>query len=731
MDYRLRTFQRFAEPLADVLGGKTAKPLASLGLVSVGDLLRHFPRRYLSGTQATDLSSVMPGEEVSLVARASNMQKYVDGQRSHFAADIAAQTGARGKSSARKGRMTGSLLGSNGEISVTFFGREYMLDYWHRELVSGATGIFVGKVGVWRNQLQMTNPQFIMLDEAGRPIGKGKQDKIRLANRVQRSSFVGIYPATRSASTWLIADAVEALLDLLVNLDDPLPAELCDELGLMELNQAVNQIHRPETLDGDEAARYRLKFDEALALQVAMANRREAAQKNHSAPIERSAEGLLADFDAQLPYRLTKGQLEVGEEIFADMAKDSPMQRLLQGEVGSGKTVVALRAMLAALDAGKQAVLMAPTEVLAVQHQKSMTQLLAGVGVGVELLTGSMAGSAARQTRERIASGQAGIIVGTHALISASTKFKDLGLVVIDEQHRFGVDQRQQLLAKADLWPHTLVLTATPIPRSIAMTIFGDLDVSTLRQLPAGRQEIQTTVVNRAKDPGWVPRIWQRMREEVENGRQAFVVCPRITESDADVEEGAAPSSTVEGTFKELSATLSGLRMACLHGRMEPEEKAQVMADFAAGKTDVLIATTVIEVGVDVPNATMMVILDAERFGVAQLHQLRGRIGRGGHAGLCLLLTNSAPGDSLQRLDWVASTRDGFQLAEYDLQVRREGNILGPQQSGGHSALRLLRVSTDAELIERTSEVAEKIKGRPDLADLRHDMACSIESQDT
>ncbi|WP_311553267.1 ATP-dependent DNA helicase RecG [Propionimicrobium lymphophilum] len=733
-DYRLSTFRRFAEPLSEVLGGKTAKPLASLGLETVGDLLRHFPRRYLSGTQVTDLSKVIPGEEVALVARASNMQKYVDGQRSYFQDEIASQTGTRARSSARKGRMSGTLLGGSGEMSVTFFGREYMLDYWHKELVGGKTGIFVGKVGIWQNRPQMTNPQFIMLDSAGKPIGKGKQDKIRLVNRVQRSSFVGIYPATKSASTWLIADAVEALLELLVGLEDPLPAGLRKELGLMEINEAINQIHRPENLDENDAARYRLKFDEALSLQVAMADRRAATRANEAAPIQLKDDGLLAKFDSQLPFELTEGQQKVGEEIFADMAKPAPMQRLLQGEVGSGKTVVALRAMLAALDAGKQAVLMAPTEVLATQHAESMSKLLASLGLDVELLTGSMAGSQAKTVRSRIASGQARIVVGTHALISAATEFQDLGLVVIDEQHRFGVAQREALQRKVGLWPHTLVLTATPIPRSIAMTIFGDLEVSTLRQLPAGRQEIQTTVVNRAQNPGWVPRVWQRVREEIEKGRQAFVVCPRISSTDDELptDSEASPSAAVEDVFDELSAgPLAGLRLAKLHGRMPAEKKATVMADFAVGNLDVLISTTVIEVGVDVPNASAMIIIDADRFGVAQLHQLRGRIGRGGYAGLCLLLTNSAPDSpSLERLNWVSATRDGFQLAEYDLEVRREGNIMGPEQSGGRSALRLLRVVTDSDLIERSREVAEKIEGQEVFADLRHDMALSIENQD-
>jgi ATP-dependent DNA helicase RecG len=477
------------------------------------------------------------------------------------------------------------------------------------------------------------------------------------------------------------------------------------------------------------AAEHRLRFDEAFVLQVALAQRRAAAAGRPARPRPRVAGGLLDAFDARLPFRLTPGQHRVSEQIERDLAAAWPMHRLLQGEVGSGKTVVAVRAMLAVIDAGGQAALLAPTEVLAQQHHRSITGLLGPLGAAgelgaadhatrVALLTGSL--PAARRRRELLdaASGAAGIVVGTHALLEEHVQFTDLGLVVVDEQHRFGVEQRDALRAKADPPPHLLVMTATPIPRTVAMTVFGDLETSTLRELPAGRSPITTTVVPLADHPGWVDRVWQRVREEVAGGGRAYIVCPRIDGDDPAAEPSDDADEPSAGTRPPAAAAtevadllragpLAGLRVGLLHGRLPAEVKDAAMRAFAAGELDVLVATTVIEVGVDVPEATVMVVLDADRFGISQLHQLRGRVGRGSAPGLCLLVTSMADGTpARERLAGVAETTDGFALARLDLEHRREGDVLGERQSGRRSSLRLLRLLRDEDVIVAAREAA-------------------------
>jgi ATP-dependent DNA helicase RecG len=444
----------------------------------------------------------------------------------------------------------------------------------------------------------------------------------------------------------------------------------------------------------------------------------------------------LEAFDARLPFELTAGQVDVSKAIFEDLADKHPMHRLLQGEVGSGKTVVALRAMLAVIDAGGQAALLAPTEVLAHQHYRSISTLLgplaesgqlggAEVATRIALLTGSLGAAPRRSALLDAASGAAGILIGTHALLQESVQFADLGLVVVDEQHRFGVEQREALRAKGANPPHVLVMTATPIPRTVAMTVYGDLDVSTLTELPAGRAPIQTSVVPASERPDWLDRAWQRVREEAREGRQAYVVCPRIgdaegteddagTEGEPDPETGGTPRRPAVAVLDVLPALvegpLKGLRVEAMHGRLPSDDKDAVMRRFVAGETDVLLSTTVIEVGVDVANATVMVVLDADRFGVSQLHQLRGRVGRGSHPGLCLLVTDVEPGaPARDRLDAVAETLDGFRLSELDLEQRREGDVLGATQAGRRSSLRLLSVLRDAELITAAREEASAL----------------------
>jgi ATP-dependent DNA helicase RecG len=514
--------------------------------------------------------------------------------------------------------------------------------------------------------------------------------------------------------------------------------------GLMSADAALRAIHEPDDYAQWFAARRRMAWDEALGVQLALAQRRHEAAGHPASPRAPKSGGLLDAFDAQLPFTLTDGQRSVGETIADELAQPHPMHRLLQGEVGSGKTVVALRAMLQTVDAGGQAALLAPTEVLAAQHARTIESMLGPMARGgqlggsedatrVTLLTGSLGTAARRAALLEVAGGASGIVVGTHALIQEQVSFADLGFVVVDEQHRFGVEQRDALRGKGNKPPHVLVMTATPIPRTVAMTVFGDLETSTLSELPAGRAPITTSVVPSADKPTWLDRAWQRIREEVGNGRQCYIVCPRVGSdsgvADDDVpvvddeEEGEVrrrPPLAVSDVFPMLAeGPLHGLRLAMLHGRMPADEKDRTMTEFAAGRIDVLVATTVIEVGVDVPNATVMTVLDADRFGVSQLHQLRGRVGRGGHPGLCLLVTDLPDGSPARdRLDAVAASTDGFILARRDLEQRREGDVLGAAQSGGRRALRRLSLLRDEDLIVAArKEAVDIVTADPTLAE--------------
>jgi ATP-dependent DNA helicase RecG len=488
----------------------------------------------------------------------------------------------------------------------------------------------------------------------------------------------------------------------------------------------MRTVHLPPSTDALEAARRRLRFDEAFVPQVALAQRRYALRGASARPRPACKDGLVEELDARLPYRLTAAQVRVGELLEREMADVHPMHRLLQGDVGSGKTVVALRAMLGAVDAGGQAALLAPTEVLAHQHWRSITALLGPLGergrlrfddsggpegTSVALLTGSLSAAARRTALLDIASGAAGIVIGTHALLEDRVTFADLALVVIDEQHRFGVEQRAALAAKAvdGTRPHVLVMTATPIPRTVAMTVFGDLDTTALDEMPAGRQQISTHVVPTRDKPHYLDRVWVRVREEVEAGRRAYVVCPRIDASEGQESGGA---SVLELAETLRTGPLAGLRIGILHGRLGSDEKESVMAAFAADgpdALDVLVCTTVVEVGLDVAKASTMVVMDAERFGVSQLHQLRGRVGRGSDPGLCLLVTAcEADSPARERIDGVAATTDGFALARLDLEQRREGDVLGRAQSGdsGFVFLDLLR---DEEVIEAAHDEATRL----------------------
>jgi ATP-dependent DNA helicase RecG len=690
-----------------VVGGKTATALEkAFGMTTVDDLLRHYPRRYAERGTLTELATLEEGASVTILA------------------DIE-QVTVRPMQQRRGTILEALVTDGQGRLSLTFFNQKWR----ERELRPGRRGLFAGQISSFRGKRQLAHPQCLLLPD-------GVDDDPE-AIAAFAGALIPVYSATSTVTSWQIAGAIRVILDTLGDLPDPIPDQVRQAEGIIGLASALTQIHRPANDLELSQAQDRLRFEEAFVLQVVLAQRRAemalmpaTARVVSGGPLQRS-------FDEDLPFTLTRGQVEVGEEIAGDLAASHPMHRLVQGDVGSGKTIVALRAMLGVVDAGGQAALLAPTEVLAVQHHRTITAMLgplaqAGMlggdanGTKVALLTGSQRTATRRRELLDVISGDAGIVVGTHALIQDTVEFRDLGLVVIDEQHRFGVEQRAALAAKArgGMRPHVLVMTATPIPRTVAMTVFGDLDVSTLRELPAGRSPVATHVVPVREQPALVGRAWARVREEVEAGHRVFVVCPRIgdDESAPPGDGSVAPdggsageepptASVISVADKLASGELAGLRVGILHGRMTGEEKDNAMRRFASEtgseRIEVLVATTVIEVGVDVPAATAMVIIDADRFGISQLHQLRGRVGRGNHPSLCLLLTEMPKGSPARmRLDAVAATTDGFELAQLDLQLRREGDVLGSSQSGERSSLRLLEVVRDEDVIVRARAAA-------------------------
>ncbi|MFE4213420.1 ATP-dependent DNA helicase RecG [Streptomyces sp. NPDC056844] len=721
----------FDEPLKKLLGGATAKVMAEhLDLHTVGDLLHHYPRRYEERGRLTTLTELPLDEHVTVVAQVAD-------------ARIMMFNNGRGK------RLEVTLTDGSGRLQLVFFG--HGVHKPHKELLPGRRAMFAGKVSVFNRKMQLAHPTYQLLDAKD---ATDTDDPAEVTEAVD--AFAGqllpIYPACKQLDSWRIAKAVDTVLPSAQDAVDPLPESLREGRGFVPLPEALLRIHRPHTKADIAAARDRLRWDEAFVLQVALARRRFADTQLPAVARRSVPGGLLDAFDAKLPFTLTEGQQKVTGEIFGDLATEHPMHRLLQGEVGSGKTMVALRAMLTVVDAGGQAAMLAPTEVLAQQHHRSITEMMgelaenwglwreaplqkggggrragmpggSGLGTKVVLLTGSMGTAARRQALLDLVTGEAGIVIGTHALIEDKVQFHDLGLVVVDEQHRFGVEQRDALRSKGKQPPHLLVMTATPIPRTVAMTVFGDLETSVLDQLPAGRSPIASHVVPAKDKPHFLSRAWERVREEVENGHQAYVVCPRIGDDAEDAgkkgKKKAAPEDDAEKrpplavldiADQLAKGPLSGLRVEVLHGRMQPDDKDDVMRRFAAGEVDVLVATTVIEVGVNVPNATAMVIMDADRFGVSQLHQLRGRVGRGSAPGLCLLVSEAHEASPARaRLSAVAATLDGFELSRIDLEQRREGDVLGQAQSGVRSSLRVLSVIDDEEVIAAAREEAVRV----------------------
>ncbi|WP_104088234.1 ATP-dependent DNA helicase RecG [Arthrobacter sp. GMC3] len=713
--------------LSRLVGVATAKSVAkALEISTVGEMLHQFPRRYLARGDLTDLNQLPVDEEVTILARVVGLStRYM-------------QT--------RKGTISDVVITDNSgrpsSLKISFFNGFKA----QKELQPGVLAMFSGKVSLYGGSKSLTNPGYVLL-----PDDELAEHEVE----VQAAKPVPIYPATAKFPSWKTEDVISALLPALDlgRVPDPVPAKFAAREKLMPLWEAYELIHKPTTMEDFPRARKRFRYQEALALQTSLAQKRfEAVHQDATGRPLRDG-GLLEAFDAQLPYTLTGGQREIGDLIATEVTAGHPMHRLLQGEVGSGKTVIALRAMLQVIDAGGQAAFLAPTEVLAAQHLHSISALLGSLGAGpllggpnataLTLLTGSLPVAARKKAMLAAASGEAGIVIGTHALLSDHVQFADLGLIVVDEQHRFGVEQRDSLRSKALKPPHLLVMTATPIPRTVAMTVFGDLEVSELTELPAGRAPISTHVAPLAEHPSWEGRVWERTREEVDAGHQVYVVCPKIGEEPGegpgpDHGPGPAPGSGEERSMAAVLdvvqylrgvPALAGTRIQALHGRLDTGDKQGTMAEFAAGDIDVLVSTTVIEVGVDVHNATLMVILDADRFGMSQLHQLRGRVGRGGHPGTCLLVTSLEPGHpSRKRLAAVAATIDGFVLAREDLELRREGDILGARQSGGRTGLRMLSVLRDGDLIERARADATEIVGADPLLEFHPALKLEIET---
>ena len=732
--------------LSELLPPKEAQAIErAFGYSTVADLVLHYPRRYDPRGALTPIRGLPVGEHVTVIAEVVQVTER------------------------RMQRRNGSIIEATitdgkGEMKLTWFNQA-----WRKEaLAPGQRGLFSGKVTEYRSTLQLAHPEYQIFTEET-TISEDEAEREALVSS-WRSEVVPIYPATGKVSSWDIQRAMERVLTLLSVVEDPLPDDIRAEAGalfaaqhgemeataapIVDFGTAMQWLHRPTDMGEQRLAKESMLFREAFELQLGLLDAKRRAGSQNTAAWPKRPGKMLEAFDAALPFALTDDQAAVGLAIEQGLAQTEPMHRLLQGEVASGKTLVALRAMLQVADAGGQSALLAPTEVLASQHLRSITETLGPElteALRPTLLTGQLSVPEKRRALLDIVSGNAKIVVGTHALMSANTEFHDLGFIVIDEQHRFGVEQRDALRKKGKRPPHVLVMTATPIPRTIALTAFGDLDVSTIRQLPRGRMPIVTHVVPTDEQPRWEHRAWQRAAEEIERGRQIYVVCPAISPTEqetgghppaGDTGQAGAPGSAggpgsssgpgggdvreqrplanVEETLAMLGGVpeLRDVRMAALTGAMAADDKDAVMKDFAAGSIDLLVATTVIEVGVNVPNASMMIIRDAHRFGVSQLHQLRGRVGRGAHEGLCLLVTYAPQGSSSrERIQAVASTNDGFELAEYDLQVRREGDLLGARQSGTDTGLQLLRVQEHGEIIAGARDIATKLLDRdPELS---------------
>ncbi len=633
------------------------KGLDALAIATWGDLVEHLPHSHRDRREVRRVAELMVGEEATVAVAVRT-------------------TSVKPMRNRRQKRVEARVFDETGPLVAVWFNQPWVA----RQLGEGAMVLLHGKLRQ-RNQFWVTEHELI---------GNGEAP-------VHTLGLVPVHPATQGVSPARLRQLVSEARSRMLAVVEPLPARLRIEEELAERPAAIEAVHFPISEEDERHARRRLAFEELFLLQLAVAGRRRARREGRRArPLE--ARGVVVDrWRWSLPFELTGDQQRAIEEIDTDLAGEQPMQRLLMGEVGSGKTCVALAAMLRAVENGAQAALMAPTETLAEQHHRTLDSLLGGP-LPVELLTGSTSAARRRELLDRLASGQLQLVVGTHALIEDPVEFRDLAVVVVDEQHRFGVRQRAALDAKApdDLVPHALHMTATPIPRTLSLSAYGDLDATVLRELPSGRRPVDTHVVDGARARA---RAYERIREEIAQGRQCFVVCPLVEESEAL----QAKAATAE--FERLRTTeFADLRVELIHGQMPSKQKAAAMKKFAAGEADVLVATSVIEVGIDVPNATVMLIEAAERYGLSQLHQLRGRVGRGEHASLCIVFGDP----TLPRLEAIARERDGFRLAEVDLELRGAGDVLGTRQHG-LPEFRVARLPEDVELLVRARDRADQI----------------------
>ena len=708
---------KLTDRLDAILGAKAARALDEVFAIrTVDDLLRHYPRKYSQG----------------MTVRGEDDDPPVEGEHITFVGEIEKAEVRWTNRQPKREYLVVTLSNRRPKVTATFFNAKYLKN----DLVAGTKLMLSGEVGYFRTTMQLTHPAFLVLDSPkGRTFGTKSLKAIAdtagdeaggLSMSAFERDFFPIYPASAKLQSWDIYACVRQVLDVLEPVPDPLPETLVHQRDLVSEDAALRAIHLAENQIDRDRARQRLTVDEAVGLQWALVCRRHSELSGSGPVAPLRPDGLAAALAGALPFELTGGQREVLDVISTELSATRPMNRLLQGEVGSGKTIVSVLAMLQMVDAGYQCALLAPTEVLAAQHARSVRDVLGPLAMAgqlggaegatrVALLTGSMSAAQKRGVRDEVASGEAGIVIGTHALLSDSVEFARLGMVVVDEQHRFGVEQRDRLRAKAPegLTPHLLVMTATPIPRTVALTVYGDLETSTLRELPRGRQPIATNVIFVSDKPQWLARAWERVAEEVAAGRQVYVVASRIDENDKQPtgeHDGPSPTTVVDLWGQLRAGPLKGLRLGLMHGRLSADEKDAVMASFRAGEVDVLVCTTVIEVGVDVPNATMMVVMDADRFGISQLHQLRGRIGRGAHPSLCLLATRLPETSKAgERLRAVAATVDGFALAELDLRERREGDVLGINQSGRRVTLKFLSLAEHLDVILAARQLCEAI----------------------
>ena len=681
--------------LRELIGGKSAASVEkAFGITTAGGLVNHYPRRYLDRGNLTPFDKVEVGVPVTILATIKGVDSRRMQQKRGFILVVSVSDGVE-------------------SMELTFFNQKWR----ERELKVGRSGLFAGTVSEFRGVRTLTHPQYSLFTDTG----NGVLEEIDAITEFT-GEIIPVYPSSQSLASWQIQAAIDVVLTSADQLTDPLPMELVTKHGFMTKLQSLQAIHQPKNHEEIGRATERIKYEEAFVLLALMRQRKSNAKSALAHVRGGSDSALTPEFDHSLPFDLTQGQIAVGEEIAADLAQGVPMTRLLQGDVGSGKTIVSIRAMLTVIESGGQIALLAPTEVLAVQHCESLRRFLKGVTsrpIHVELLTGAMSVPNRRRILLDTQSGDVDVLIGTHALLEDNVQFFDLGLIVIDEQHRFGVEQRATMLTKGkdELRPHLLVMTATPIPRTVALTVFGDLDVSTLVESPSLRAEIQTFLVPTSGEPRLVERVWERMAEEVAAGNRVFVVCPSISPSETDPKSdkssGREPLASVEETYDALTARYPQISFEKLHGALDSNAKREAMRRFegvAEPKVDVLIATTVIEVGVDIPAATMIIVLNAERFGISQLHQLRGRIGRGSKPGVCILVhatTQSAA--STHRLEAVRDSCDGFALSQKDLEIRGEGDVLGQDQSGALSSLRLLKVIEDLDFIDKVRHEIDEL----------------------